>query len=74
MRAEISVVLSAGPHLHACDLETGRAGLYSWVEPGEAAMRENTAERWGSVQIGLHWTIAALVLLVQVPAGIGASP
>ncbi len=33
-------------------------------------MRENTAERWGSVQIGLHWTIAALVLLVQVPAGI----
>jgi hypothetical protein len=41
---------------------------------GAAAMRENTAERWGSVQIGLHWTIAALVLLVQVPAGIGASP
>jgi cytochrome b561 len=33
-------------------------------------MRRNTAERWGSVQIGLHWTIAALVLLVQVPAGI----
>jgi cytochrome b561 len=33
-------------------------------------MRENTRERWGSVQIGLHWTIAALVLLVQVPAGI----
>jgi cytochrome b561 len=33
-------------------------------------MRGNTAERWGSVQIGLHWTIAALVLLVQVPAGI----
>ena len=33
-------------------------------------MRENTAERWGSVQIALHWTIAALVLLVQVPAGI----
>jgi cytochrome b561 len=33
-------------------------------------MLENTAERWGSVQIGLHWTIAALVLLVQVPAGI----
>jgi cytochrome b561 len=33
-------------------------------------MRANTAERWGSVQIGLHWTIAALVLLVQVPAGI----
>ena len=33
-------------------------------------MRANTEERWGSVQIGLHWTIAALVLLVQVPAGI----
>jgi cytochrome b561 len=33
-------------------------------------MRENTPERWGSVQIALHWTIAALVLLVQVPAGI----
>jgi cytochrome b561 len=33
-------------------------------------MRENTSERWGSVSIGLHWTIAALVLLVQVPAGI----
>jgi cytochrome b561 len=33
-------------------------------------MRENTRERWGSVQIGLHWTIATLVLLVQVPAGI----
>ena len=33
-------------------------------------MRENTAARWGSVSIGLHWTIAALVLLVQVPAGI----
>ncbi len=33
-------------------------------------MRGNTAERWGSVQIGLHWTIAALVLLVQVPAGL----
>jgi cytochrome b561 len=30
----------------------------------------NTRERWGSVSIGLHWTIAALVLLVQVPAGI----
>jgi cytochrome b561 len=36
----------------------------------EAAMRANTAERWGSVSIALHWTIAALVLLVQVPAGI----
>jgi cytochrome b561 len=33
-------------------------------------MRQNTAERWGSVQIGLHWGIAALVLLVQVPAGV----
>lgn len=33
-------------------------------------MRGNTEERWGSVQIGLHWTIAALVLLVQVPAGL----
>jgi cytochrome b561 len=30
----------------------------------------NTRERWGSVSIGLHWTIAALVLLVQLPAGI----
>ena len=33
-------------------------------------MRRNTPERWGSVSIGLHWTIAALVLLVQVPAGL----
>jgi cytochrome b561 len=33
-------------------------------------VRRNTRERWGSVSIGLHWTIAALVLLVQVPAGI----
>jgi cytochrome b561 len=33
-------------------------------------MRENTAERWGSVQIALHWTIAVLVLVVQVPAGV----
>jgi cytochrome b561 len=33
-------------------------------------MRGNTEERWGSVSIGLHWTIAALVLLVQVPAGL----
>ena len=33
-------------------------------------MRENTQERWGSLQIGLHWTIAALILLVQVPAGL----
>jgi cytochrome b561 len=34
------------------------------------AMRGNTAERWGSVSIALHWTIAALVLLVQVPAAV----
>ena len=33
-------------------------------------MRRNTEERWGSVSIGLHWTVAGLVLLVQVPAGI----
>ena len=33
-------------------------------------MLGNTRARWGSVSIGLHWTIAALVLLVQVPAGI----
>jgi cytochrome b561 len=31
---------------------------------------KNTRERWGGVSIGLHWTIAGLVLLVQVPAGI----
>lgn len=33
-------------------------------------MLGNTRERWGSVQIGLHWTMAALILLVQVPAGL----
>lgn len=33
-------------------------------------MTGNTHERWGSVQIGLHWLIAALILLVQVPAGL----
>jgi cytochrome b561 len=33
-------------------------------------MKRNTEARWGSVSIGLHWTIAGLVLLVQVPAGI----
>jgi len=33
-------------------------------------MRENTQDRWGSVSIALHWTIAALILLVQVPAGL----
>ena len=33
-------------------------------------MTGNTRERWGSVSIGLHWTIAALILLVQLPAGL----
>jgi cytochrome b561 len=33
-------------------------------------MLRNSTERWGSVQIGLHWTIAGLILLVQVPAGL----
>jgi cytochrome b561 len=33
-------------------------------------MQGNTTERWGSVSIALHWTIAALILLVQVPAGL----
>lgn len=33
-------------------------------------IKGNTAERWGSVSIGLHWTIAVLILLVQVPAGL----
>jgi cytochrome b561 len=33
-------------------------------------MRGNSRERWGSVSIGLHWTVAALILLVQVPAGL----
>ncbi|MFO1073691.1 MAG: cytochrome b/b6 domain-containing protein [Geminicoccaceae bacterium] len=37
---------------------------------GVGVMLENTTTRWGSVQIGLHWTIAVLILLVQVPAGI----
>ena len=39
-------------------------------------MMGNTTERWGSVQIGLHWLIAALIL-IQVPAGtamVRASP
>lgn len=31
-------------------------------------MLRNTPERWGSLQIALHWIIAALIL-VQVPAG-----
>ena len=33
-------------------------------------MTGNTPERWGSVQIALHWTIVGL-LLVQLPAGYG---
>ena len=33
-------------------------------------MRWNTEDRWGSVQIGLHWLVAGLILLVQVPAGL----
>lgn len=33
-------------------------------------MLRNTRERWGSLSIALHWTIAVLVLLVQVPVGI----
>ena len=34
------------------------------------AMRRNTQQRWGSVSIGLHWIIAALVLTIQVPVGL----
>ena len=37
------------------------------VERTEKVMLRNTQERWGSLSIGLHWTIAALVLLLQVP-------
>jgi len=50
----------------------GRAGgaVAGLPAQGEASMLRNTRERWGGVSIGLHWTIAALVLLVQVPAGI----
>jgi cytochrome b561 len=33
-------------------------------------MLHNMRERWGSLSIVLHWTIAVLVLLVQVPVGI----
>ena len=33
-------------------------------------MNRNTAERWGRISIALHWTIAALILLVQIPAGL----
>jgi cytochrome b561 len=32
-------------------------------------VKGNTKERWGSVSIGLHWAIALLILLVQLPAG-----
>ncbi|MFO1037771.1 MAG: cytochrome b [Geminicoccaceae bacterium] len=32
-------------------------------------MLGNTRDRWGSVQVGLHWLIAALILL-QIPAGL----
>src|SRR5690606_18965855 len=50
----------------------GACAYTHWTKPQReaGAMRENTEVRWGSVQIGLHWTIAALVLLVQVPAGL----
>lgn len=33
-------------------------------------MMRNTSERWGLVSILLHWTIAALILFVQIPAGL----
>ena len=33
-------------------------------------MTGNTSQRWGNVQIWLHWTIAAL-LLIQVPVAFG---
>ena len=33
-------------------------------------MRANSGERWGSVSVGLHWTIAGLILLVQLPSGL----
>lgn len=33
-------------------------------------MRWNTEERWGSIAISLHWLVAGLILLVQVPAGL----
>ena len=39
-------------------------------------MTGNTAQRWGTVQIALHWTIAAMIL-IQVPVGfamVGESP
>ena len=57
------------------DLSVSRsvAQVTGWRADGgtrDAGMRGNTRERWGSVSIGLHWTIAALVLVAQVPAGI----
>lgn len=33
-------------------------------------MQWNTEERWGSVAIWLHWLVAGLILLIQVPAGL----
>ena len=33
-------------------------------------MRRTTREQWGSVSIALHWTIAILLLLVEVPVGL----
>lgn len=33
-------------------------------------MKRNTEDRWGSVSIALHWTIAFLIILVQVPLGL----
>jgi cytochrome b561 len=33
-------------------------------------MRHNTGAEWGSVSITLHWLIAGLILLVQVPIGL----
>lgn len=33
-------------------------------------MKRNTVDRWGSVSIALHWTIAVLILAIQVPVGL----
>ncbi len=33
-------------------------------------MKQNTRTQWGQVSIALHWTVAALILLVQVPVGL----
>lgn len=33
-------------------------------------MKRNTVHRWGSISILFHWTIAALILVVQVPVGL----